>query len=127
MTVPVDTDFLAAQRATLLERVRDHQARVDALMSEADSLAGAEDGSDAQADGEMGDGDATATARENLELAARLEGEAIDAARKALRRIDDGTYGTCTTCGTAIARERLEALPETPVCVVCKAGRALVR
>jgi DnaK suppressor protein len=75
----------------------------------------------------MGDGDATATARENLELAARLEGEAIDAARKALRRIEDGTYGTCTTCGTAIARERLEALPETPVCVVCKAGRALVR
>jgi DnaK suppressor protein len=100
---------------------------VDALMAEADSLAGAEDGSDAQADGEMGDGDATATAREHLDLAARLEDEAIDAAKLALARIEAGTYGTCTTCGGPIGKERLEALPETPVCVVCKAGRALVR
>ncbi len=37
----------------------------------------------------------------------------------ALRRLDDGTYGTCTSCGNPIAPERLEAIPWTPVCIEC--------
>ncbi|MGY6501091.1 MAG: TraR/DksA family transcriptional regulator [Acidimicrobiales bacterium] len=41
---------------------------------------------------------------------------AIDAAE---RRLEDGTYGTCTTCGGEIAPERLAALPATPTCVTC--------
>jgi RNA polymerase-binding protein DksA len=42
---------------------------------------------------------------------------AIDAA---LKRIDDGTFGTCRTCGQPIAVERLEALPYTTQCIDCK-------
>ncbi len=42
---------------------------------------------------------------------------AIDAA---LRRIDDGTYGTCQRCGKPIAPERLEALPYAELCIDCK-------
>ena len=38
----------------------------------------------------------------------------------ALQRIDDGTYGTCQTCGQDIPRERLEALPFAGQCVSCK-------
>jgi DnaK suppressor protein len=38
----------------------------------------------------------------------------------ALRRIDDGTYGSCASCGQAIAAERLEALPWTLRCIDCK-------
>jgi RNA polymerase-binding transcription factor DksA len=127
MTVKADTEFLDTQRDALLGSLREHAARVAELQAEVDALADPELGSEAQADGELGDGDATATAREHLQLSARLEDEAVEAARQALARLDAGTYGTCTSCGTAIARERLEALPETPVCVVCKAGRALVR
>ncbi len=43
----------------------------------------------------------------------------------ALRAIDQGTYGTCTSCGQAIAPERLEALPWAPMCIDCarKGGR----
>jgi DnaK suppressor protein len=37
----------------------------------------------------------------------------------ALQRIDDGTYGTCTVCGTPIAPERLEAVPWAATCVGC--------
>ena len=99
MSAPVDADFLSEQRATLESLLQDHQERARVLRAEAESLAGAEEGSDAQADGEMGDCDATATAREHLELAARHESEAIEAARLALARIDAGTYGTCTSCG----------------------------
>ena len=40
-------------------------------------------------------------------------------AREALRRIDDGTYGKCESCGQAIAKERLEAIPYTRFCVKC--------
>ena len=38
----------------------------------------------------------------------------------ALRRIEDGSYGTCETCGQPIPRERLEALPFAGQCVACK-------
>jgi DnaK suppressor protein len=41
----------------------------------------------------------------------------IDAA---LGRIEDGTYGTCTSCGGEIPRERLEANPSAALCIDCK-------
>ena len=35
----------------------------------------------------------------------------LDAIDAALKRIDDGTYGTCANCGEPIPAERLEAVP----------------
>jgi DnaK suppressor protein len=46
----------------------------------------------------------------------RLHLADIDAA---LARLDAGTYGTCTSCGTPIRPERLEALPWTGLCIEC--------
>ncbi len=42
---------------------------------------------------------------------------AIDAA---LERIDQGTYGICSTCGRPIDTERLQALPYASQCIDCK-------
>ena len=42
---------------------------------------------------------------------------AIDAA---LQRIEDGTYGICSSRGEPIGAERLEALPWTTQCIDCK-------
>ena len=42
---------------------------------------------------------------------------AIDAA---LRRIDEGTYGICVSCGKEIAPERLEARPWANKCIDCQ-------
>jgi len=42
----------------------------------------------------------------------------IDAA---LRRIAVGSFGVCFTCGDAIQRRRLEALPWTQFCLRCQA------
>lgn len=39
----------------------------------------------------------------------------------ALSRIDQGTYGTCSSCGSAIAKGRLEARPSTEHCIACAA------
>jgi len=41
----------------------------------------------------------------------------IDAA---LKRIDDGTYGTCVGCGSEIPLGRLEAYPTAALCIDCK-------
>lgn len=38
----------------------------------------------------------------------------------ALVRIEEGTYGQCQSCGAEIPVERLEAVPTTTLCVVCK-------
>lgn len=60
---------------------------------------------------------------EHHEVAARVEALArasiaeIDAA---LARIDAGTYGQCSGCGTAIPPERLDAMPAAAHCVTCK-------
>lgn len=43
---------------------------------------------------------------------------AIDAA---LKKIEDGTFGQCEECGSTIRKDRLVALPFTPVCVKCAA------
>ncbi len=37
----------------------------------------------------------------------------------ALRALEDGTYGTCATCGKPIAPERLEAIPWAGQCIDC--------
>ncbi len=39
--------------------------------------------------------------------------------KHALSLLDAGKYGTCTSCGGAIAKERLAALPYATKCVKC--------
>lgn len=41
--------------------------------------------------------------------------------RAALARIEDGTYGTCVDCGTAISEPRLQVRPEAARCIDCQA------
>lgn len=50
--------------------------------------------------------------------AARQRLQQID---RALARMDEGTYGTCVTCGGPISLERLEARPLSVECVACAA------
>ena len=38
---------------------------------------------------------------------------------RALRRLDDGSYGECTECGEPIPERRLAALPYTSLCIDC--------
>lgn len=47
------------------------------------------------------------------------EGHLLDEVNAALTRIDAGTYGHCETCGKAIARNRLDAVPYARRCIRC--------
>jgi len=38
----------------------------------------------------------------------------------ALKKIDDGTFGICEMCDEPIGKKRLEARPETSLCIKCK-------
>ena len=54
-----------------------------------------------------------------------LQGQAVLIAReiasvkRALTRIENGTYGQCVRCGAEIAPRRLEARPEAALCFEC--------
>ncbi len=52
----------------------------------------------------------------DLSVLEQVEAELADVER-ALRRVDDGSYGTCEACGRPIGDERLEALPATRFCL----------
>lgn len=43
-----------------------------------------------------------------------------DQSRLALKRIEEGTYGTCENCGRPIGKARLQAFPRATMCVACK-------
>ena len=49
----------------------------------------------------------------------RLELQRIDAS---LKRLEEGGYGYCVTCGERIALRRLELDPTLPTCVNCAGG-----
>ena len=54
----------------------------------------------------------------SAELIRRHEQE-LARVQRALRAIDEGTYGLCRRCGEPIAPARLEAMPDAVVCVPC--------
>ena len=55
-------------------------------------------------------------------IALSLQGnirERLKLARQALEKISTGKYGVCVVCKQPIRDARLEAMPETPLCVHC--------
>jgi len=68
--------------------------------------------------------------RAAMEEAHRLELNRIDHDKlhikkivKALRRIDSGDYGYCDTCGDEISIRRLQARPESRLCLECQSTK----
>ena len=39
---------------------------------------------------------------------------------EAMKRVEDGTYGSCLQCGKSIASRRLTALPYSELCIECQ-------
>jgi DnaK suppressor protein len=65
-------------------------------------------------------------ADEALELETRLALEkrlrnSLNEVEHALQKYEAGTYGLCDSCGQAIEKARLEALPQANLCLTCKA------
>ena len=43
---------------------------------------------------------------------------------RALRKLDEGTFGECTACGEPIAWKRLKARPDANLCIECAQGQS---
>lgn len=64
---------------------------------------------------------------ENDEVLEALEGrtrDRVDHLVRAIRRIDEGSYDDCASCGEEIHSERLELLPTTILCARCAGAGA---
>jgi DnaK suppressor protein len=61
---------------------------------------------------------------EALEGQAQVAASEIASVRRALERIEDGSYGQCVKCGEEIAEGRLEARPEAALCITCASEAA---
>ena len=48
------------------------------------------------------------------------EHKLIKKIKKALERVENGTFGICESCGEEISVERLKARPVTTQCIECK-------
>ncbi|KRH99943.1 TraR/DksA family transcriptional regulator [Curvibacter sp. PAE-UM] len=110
ITAPFKQQLLQ-QRTTLLAQLASLRGgNVGRAQASADHFGGQKEDSRAQMETER-DLEFTLDARESAEL------DAVDAA---LKRIEAGTYGVCTDCGTDIPAARLHAAPETPRCLACQ-------
>ena len=59
---------------------------------------------------------------ENDALVRALEQEGLDELRQinnALKRLDEGEYTSCSSCGEEIGEQRLLAIPYTDLCIDC--------
>jgi DnaK suppressor protein len=107
-----------------IDAIRENlESQRDRLVEQLDEL-GATPSGDLKSDLNYGDGFADAAAvtaerTERLGLVDTLKGQ-LDEVYRALERIEDGTYGVCDRCGREIPPARLEARPESTLCVDCK-------
>lgn len=64
---------------------------------------------------------ASSESNRSIELRKRdRERKLIQKIKKALVKIQEGTYGECTDCSDEISSERLRARPEATLCIKCK-------
>lgn len=104
---------LAERKSSLEARLAQLRARIGEIGAELDSH-------------QSRDWEELATEREGDEvleemgLSAQTELRMIEAA---LKRMDEGEYGYCVSCGGEIGVERLDLLPATPFCRECAPRR----
>lgn len=100
------------QKRALLERLRALGVRLDSIEEALEAP-------------HSKDWDEMAIEREGEEVLEKLgeSGQAeIARIKAALSRMAQGEYGFCTRCGSEISLERLEIVPEAPLCKTCAAA-----
>jgi len=75
----------------------------------------------------IGDGTIEAISRlTEIGVGSSLE-QALARTERALAKLDDGTYGSCDTCGQPIAPARLNAMPDGVMCLACASSQRRAR
>ncbi len=74
---------------------------------------------DGAGDDQADAGSKTLEREQELSLANNAR-EMLVQSRRAIERLENGTYGVCENCGNAIGKLRLEAAPRATLCLPCK-------
>ena len=93
-------------------------AAIEALTREFDAVVAASRASNAD-DEHDPEGATIAFERAQVDHLLRQARRSRDELEVALRRLAEGTYGTCASCGRPIAASRLEARPGATLCIDC--------
>lgn len=110
-SVTIDVESRRAELVVLRERMltaAEHLVADDEETGELSSAAG---------DQHLGDHASDMLDRELDESLEENTGHVVREIDDALARIDAGTYGLCSVCGTPIPEERLAAVPYATLCV----------
>jgi DnaK suppressor protein len=111
--MPPDHPDLQAVRAELEARRDSTRERIAALTERPERGSGLGFGK------RIGDGTTEAVSRlTDIGVGQSLE-QTLARTERALRKLDEGTYGICDDCGEAISPGRLRALPEGVLCLKC--------
>jgi DnaK suppressor protein len=111
--MPPDDPDLQAIRAELEARRDSTRERIAALTKRPERGSGLGFGK------RIGDGTTEAVSRlTDIGVGQSLE-QTLARTERALRKLDEGTYGICDDCGEAISPSRLRALPEGVLCLKC--------
>ncbi len=73
-----------------------------------------------EVDADIGEGDPKLAERDTVMSLIRVQERKLEAIEQALQKAKRGMYGICERCGEPIDPERLEAVPETTLCIKCK-------
>ena len=115
MTIDLDN----ARKVLLAER--------DKLVRQLAEL-GSDENGDLRSDLDFGEGfaDAAAVTSERTEVMGIVDTlkHQLDDVNAAVDKIEDGSYGTCRSCGNEIGTARMEARPASLYCVDCKTRRS---
>jgi DnaK suppressor protein len=107
-------DILRAKRAELIDDIE--HLRKSAMESTPTEAAG-----DLSTHAyHMADQGTDAEEREKSFYFASKSGRFLYHIDEALRRLAEGTFGKCQTCGNDISMARLEAVPHARLCIACK-------
>jgi len=121
-TTPTATALSSRQRAKLRARLEDDRINTETLVSQVagdiESLT-AQRRSSPTDDEHDPEGPTLAFERSQSSATLARSRQRLDQIALAIERIDNGAFGSCADCGSAIPFARLEARPFSPYCVRC--------
>jgi RNA polymerase-binding transcription factor len=102
------------------EKLRAEQESLSRQISEIEARYYGDENADQALAADEGEPETVTTDRErDLSLLENAR-DLLDQVERALRKIEDGTYGRCASCGKSIEAARLKALPHASLCIACK-------
>ena len=104
-------------QARLVEERGELQTQLATLEEDTFATTQSEMSGDVGLDDESADaGTATIEREKDLSFEQNVR-DLLDKIERALKRIDDGTYGVCERCGKSIEKARIKALPYVDLCI----------